>query len=237
MISYLRSSYATRLAEHTYSTQLQLLLKLSVAGAVLLSLLAAFHSRFPGDVAVVRGVQDLSTPWLDDFMKGIALLGTKALIVGSIVGIGAILALFRRWREAVILGLIIIPEGMMMILKLVINRPRPTEELVRVLDPSTIGSFPSGHTYHAMLLLGLLLLFSATGIRNRWLRNGVMAIFSLLILFIAVSRLYLGAHWPSDILGSVLFAIPTLFVLYSVYRMMGGHLSAPKRSTLPDQPA
>ena len=222
MISYLRSSYATRL-EHTYSTQLQLLLQLSVAGAVLLSLLAAFHSRFPGDVAVVRGVQDLSTPWLDDFMKGIALLGTKALIVGSIVGIGAILALFRRWREAVILR--------------IIDRPRPTEELVRVLDPSAIGSFPSGHTYHAMLLLGLLLLFSATGIRNRWLRNGVMAIFSLLILFTAVSRLYLGAHWPSDIVGSALFAIPTLFVLYSMYRMIGGHRSAPERSALPDQPA
>ncbi|MCZ6789385.1 MAG: hypothetical protein O7D33_05530 [Chloroflexi bacterium] len=69
MISYLRSSYATRLAEHTYSTPLLLLLQLSVAGAVLLSLLAAFHSRLPGDVAVVRGVQDLSTPWLDDFMR------------------------------------------------------------------------------------------------------------------------------------------------------------------------
>ena len=124
----------------------------------------------------------------------------------------------------------------MMILKLVIDRPRPTEELVHVMDPSAIGSFPSGHTYHAMLLLGLLLLFSATGIRNRWLRDGVMAIFSSLILFTALSRLYLGAHWPSDILGSVLFAIPTLFVLYSVYRMMGGHPSAPERSTLLDQP-
>ena len=113
MISYLRSSYSARLAEHTYSAPLQLLLQLSMAGAVLLSLLAAFHSRFPGDVAVVRGVQDLSTPWLDDFMKGIALLGTKGFVIGSIVGMGAILAVFRRWREAVLLWLILIPEGIL----------------------------------------------------------------------------------------------------------------------------
>ncbi|MCZ6615487.1 MAG: phosphatase PAP2 family protein [Chloroflexi bacterium] len=228
----MRSSYATRLAEHTYSTPLLLLLQLSVAGAVLLSLLAAFHSRLPGDVAVVRGVQDLSTPWLDDFMKGIALFGTKGFVIGSIAGIGAILTLFRRWREAVLLWLILIPEGFLQLLKAVIDRPRPTEDLVRVLDPYASGSFPSGHTYHALLLMGLLLLFSATGIRNRWLRNGVMAIFSSLILFTAVSRLYLGAHWPSDIIGSALFAIPTLFVLYSMYRMMGGHLSAPERRAL-----
>ena len=232
MISYLRSSYSARLAEHTYSAPLQLLLQLSVAGAVLLSLLAAFHSRFPGDVAVVRGVQDLSTPWLDDFMKGIALLGTKGFVIGSIVGMGAILAVFRRWREAVLLWLILIPEGILQLLKAIIDRPRPTEDLVRVLDPYASGSFPSGHTYHAMLLLGLLLLLSATGIRNRWLRDGVIVIFSSLILFTAASRLYLGAHWPSDILGSALFAIPTLFVLCSVYRMMGGHLSAPEPSTL-----
>ena len=127
MISYLRSSYSARLAEHTYSAPLQLLLQLSVAGAVLLSLLAAFHSRFPGDVAVVRGVQDLSTPWLDDFMKGIALLGTKGFVIGSIVGMGAILAVFRRWREAVLLWLILIPEGILQLLKAIIDRPRPTE--------------------------------------------------------------------------------------------------------------
>ena len=121
MISYLRSSYSARLAEHTYSAPLQLLLQLSVAGAVLLSLLAAFHSRFPGDVAVVRGVQDLSTPWLDDFMKGIALLGTKGFVIGSIVGMGAILAVFRRWREAVLLWLILIPEGILQLLKAIIR--------------------------------------------------------------------------------------------------------------------
>ena len=80
--------------------------------------------------------------------------------------------------------------------------------------------------------MGLLLIFSATGIRNRWLRDGVMAIFSSLIFFTAVSRLYLGAHWPSDILGSALFAIPTLFVLYSIYRMMGGHRSGAERTIL-----
>ena len=227
MISYLRSSYATHLTARMYFAPLQLLLQLSVAGAVLLSLLAAFHSRFPGDLTVVRGVQDLSTPWLDDFMKGIALLGTKGFVIGSIVGIGAILAVFRRWREAVLLWLILIPEGILQLLKAVIDRPRPTEDLVRVLDPYASGSFPSGHTYHALLFMGLLLIFSVTGIRNRWLRDGVIVIFSLLILFTAASRLYLGAHWPSDIIGSVLFAIPTLFILYSVYRMMGGHPSVP----------
>ena len=226
MISYLRSSYASSLIARMYSAPLQLLLQLSVVGAVLLSLLAAFHTRLPGDLIVVHGIQDLSTPWLDDFMKGISLLGTKSFAIGSIVGIGAILALFRRWREAVLLGLIIIPEGLMLLLKLVIDRPRPTEELVRVVGLSTSGSFPSAHMYHALLLLGLLLGFSMTKIRNRWLRDGVLVILCSLILFTAASRLYLGVHWPSDIIGSVLFAIPTLFILHSVYRMMGRHPSA-----------
>lgn len=150
-------------------------------------------------------------------MNGIALLGTEVFIIGSIVGIGVVLALFRRRKDAVLLLLILIPEGLVMLLKPVIGRPRPTEELVHVMDISAAGSFPSGHTYHVMLLAGLLIFYSTVSIQNRWLRGGIVTFLSSLISLTVISRLYLGAHWPSDILGSILFAIPTLFIFYKIY--------------------
>ena len=215
------------------------LLQLSMAAAVLLSLLAAFHSRFPADVTIARWIQAPATSpadgaaWLDTFMESVSSLAGFPLAAVSVAIVGTALFLARRWRAGLIVLVVLIPQGVVFLVKFAIDRPRPTGDLVRILDPSSSGSFPSGHAFYAFLFFGLLLVLTAAGVQNRWLRRGLMLLLSSLLLLIGLSRVYLGAHWPSDILGSVFFSVATLLLLLRVYQRLGGQWPAVEEAYSP----
>ena len=233
MISSLQSWYKANRPTATYSSRILQLSKISFIGAILLTILVLFYDRLPGDLSVIRTIQSLSMPFLDNLMRWVALLGTNVSVVVSISVAAMVFVIWKRKKEAFVLTLILIPEGIVVVLKEIIGRPRPTEDLVRVLEIAGTGSFPSGHTFHMLLMMGLLIIFSLERIANRWLIRGIVTIFSSLIFLTAISRLYLGAHWPSDILGSMLFAIPTLLFLHWIYISLGKHFLFSKESTSP----
>jgi undecaprenyl-diphosphatase len=221
--SSLQSWYKANRPTAIYSSRILQLSKISFIGAILLTVSVLFYHRLPGDLPAIRIIQSLSMPFLDDLMGWISLLGTTFFVVVSIFATATVFIIWKRKKEAFILALILIPEGMVVLLKEIIGRPRPTEDLVRVIEISGTGSFPSGHTFHMLMMMGLLIFFLLEGITNRWLARGIITIFSSLILLTAISRLYLGAHWPSDIVGSMLFAIPTLLFLHWIYISLGKH--------------
>jgi len=85
-----------------------------------------------------------------------------------------------------------------------------------VLVPSTYA-FPSGHSITAMLLYGVLGFLLWRGLRVRWRRMLAVAICAVLVLAIGLSRIYLGVHWPTDVVASILLGGVWLSLLAGAY--------------------
>ena len=85
------------------------------------------------------------------------------------------------------------------ILKMLFERPRP-DDILQLVQESGY-SFPSGHSITSMAVFGTLLYLVQTRMENKKLANRLSALLILLILLIGPSRVYLGVHYPTDILG------------------------------------
>ena len=94
-------------------------------------------------------------------------------------------------------------------LKFFFQRPRPEE--YRLISESGY-SFPSGHAMVSMAFYGLLIYIVDKYVKNVYLKYGLMVILFMLILFIGISRIYLGVHYTSDVLGGYLLSICYLTV-------------------------
>ena len=84
-----------------------------------------------------------------------------------------------------------------------VGRPRPSQDLVRVVNELSETSFPSGHVVHYVTFYGFLFYIFFTHLRpGRW-RALVLDVLALLVLLIGPSRVYMGAHWPSLCCGEL----------------------------------
>ena len=178
---------------------------LSIGGlaalAVVLCICAHWEPRFPGDLRLTLLIQSVDSETLDSIMEWVSRLtgGWRApvlIIAGSLA----------TWRclgrlEAGLVLMTGLSPPIYSSLKLVVNRPRPTPDLVRVFQAEPGNSFPSGHAFLAIVFWGLLAYFALTRLQRRSLRVLTLSGFLVIILLVGASRVYLGAHWPSDVLG------------------------------------
>ena len=103
-------------------------------------------------------------------------------------------------------------------LKFLVDRPRPTEDLVMIWrDPAGMG-FPSGHASTAMILFGLIYYLAPIIVPWKWAVPLLRLSSFMPILLIGISRVYLGAHWPSDVLGGFLVGGVILTLLIHLHR-------------------
>ncbi|MFH1994810.1 MAG: VTT domain-containing protein [Nitrospinota bacterium] len=154
-------------------------------------------------------LQSLRTPWGDSLFVAITELGDASVnifIAASILIILLVKRCYRTakyWIVAVVGGAFLIE-----ILKLVIHLPRPID----IYQGALSYGFPSGHTTMSVILYGFLALIIARGtFRNfRW---GFFAGILLFPFMISISRLYLGAHWLSDVVGGFFVGIVWVSIL------------------------
>ena len=180
--------------------QLKFLAALFIMGAVFY--LASSYDTFPGDLNGIRKFQGLRSPWLDDAAIVTSSLANPWVAAVSIPALALILWAGRRKADAVVVLLIFIPEGIDLGVKELIGRPRP--ELFSIISPPGTGSFPSGHAVHAILLFGFLIMILGELHKHRWSTIAAQGLLGAMILACGASRVYLGVHWPSDVLGGYL---------------------------------
>lgn len=181
------------------------------------------------DEQVTDFVISYRSPLLTDFFKTITHIGD---VYGYIVAVGLCLALsysyYKHWRYAVqILTVLILASVSNVILKHFIDRARPTiEHLVSVRSLS----YPSGHAMSAMAFYGFVIFLVYRSRFNVFIKAGIILLLFALILAIGVSRIYLGVHFPSDIVGGFIagmvwtgFCI-VVFDVIDIFRKTHDHL-------------
>jgi undecaprenyl-diphosphatase len=101
------------------------------------------------------------------------------------------------------------------LVKYIVARPRPTMGHVRVSGEWANESFPSGHVTFYVCFFGFLFFVAFALLpRGSWLRRVSCLLAALPVALVGLSRVYLGAHWPSDTLGAYLFS--GLWLVFSV---------------------
>lgn len=99
------------------------------------------------------------------------------------------------------------------LLKFILQRPRPIE--YAIIDESGY-SFPSGHSMVSMAFYGFLIYLIYRYVNNKYLKWALISLLSLLIIFIGVSRIYLGVHFASDVCAGFIFSVAYLILYISV---------------------
>ena len=112
------------------------------------------------------------------------------------------------------------PRGANSLLKDWVERPRPSDELVDVSTDASGFSFPSGHTVGTAALFGVLFFLLPALVPWRPLRWALQVGCLLVVLAAGPARVYVGAHWPSDVLGGYLLALLFLVPVLVVYRTL-----------------
>lgn len=168
-----------------------------------------FHKEImKGDII---GYKIISTFLISDFTTPIAKFITN--FGGAIFLIILTITLFMLIKNkkiglSIILNLIVI-TGLNQILKYILQRPRPTE--YRLIE-ETGFSFPSGHSMVSMAFYGYLIYLIYKYVKNKDLKWISIVLLSILICSIGISRIYLGVHYTSDVLGGFLISLSYLIV-------------------------
>lgn len=165
-------------------------------------------TRLDGELAnrLNRSVRD--SPSVITFLKTISYLG-KPIFLGLVIAVAAGFAWVRgRHRVAVFLVTTSLGGGLVdSAVKILVDRPRP--EVDHPVTTAMGKSFPSGHSMSSTICYGAVLLVYMAAISRRWRLPALVAT-SLLVLMIGASRLFLGVHFLSDVLGGFVLGLAWL---------------------------
>jgi undecaprenyl-diphosphatase len=156
------------------------------------------------DVSVATLMRESRNAPADELMTAITMMGDTMVMTALALAILGWLVWHKAYRAAWAAGIAIVAaKAFELIMKLGIQRARPTE---LSYSGASIFSFPSGHATMAAVIFGILAVLVSHSM-GRWGRAVVYALCAILVVAIAYSRLYLGAHWLSDVLAGLTFGV------------------------------
>ena len=153
------------------------------------------------DLRVISFLQTLREPAFDQVMLFLTYLGNWQMITAGAVVFALLMYLTRQWWWLSAFATSILGEQLLsQVAKFTFHRERPNLE--NALLPAAGGSFPSGHALVAFAFYGFIACYAVSQTRNWWAKTLIIAGVIPVILGIGFSRMYLGVHWPSDVIAS-----------------------------------
>ena len=158
------------------------------------------------DTAVLEWIGEHHTPLLTRIMSEVTPLGT-GLVVIVIVGVTAAFLWHTEHKHSARLLLAATAGSILLnnVLKLYFDRPRP--EVFERLTHTASSSFPSGHAMSATVVYGTVGYLLARLQKHGWSRTITLLLAVLMIALICFTRLYLGVHYPSDVLAGIIVGL------------------------------
>lgn len=169
-------------------------------------LLICFQIIQPLDWMIYHLVQNLRCDFMTSFFKLCSTLGSTWFYVILVLT----LVILKNKKDIWVGIHLLIIQGMNRIIKALVKRPRPPQ--IYHLVKETNYSFPSGHSMSAMIGYGLLIIeVYQSSLKYKKL---IMTLLAMMILLIGLSRIYLGVHYFSDVIGGYLIALSYLLFIY-----------------------
>lgn len=172
----------------------------------------------------IVSVDDIVREFVFDNMTNKALTALMKILTNfaSAVGIVTIFVISMFLFKDKLIKILLVSNvsliGLLsLFLKTLFSRKRPLESIIKM--PSSY-SFPSGHTFFAVGFLGLIVYFISQSDLNKYIKMFLIPIFILLILLIGFSRIYLGVHHFTDVIGGMIFGILILSISINTYKVL-----------------
>jgi undecaprenyl-diphosphatase len=203
----------TRWAEVTFATALIFY--------TVMAIFARRYAYFSWDVSLDRAIQSISVSGFRALMVAVSSLGSGWPPFALVILAGSIL-IAKRFRLEGIICMAEVAAGTLTnnLFKSLIGRPRPIEPLVKVTTTVTRESFPSGHVVFFVEFFGFLLFLNYAIGKAGPVRRILFTVLGALVVLVGISRVYLGAHWPSDVVGAYLAGGVWLMLSIEVYRRL-----------------
>lgn len=185
---------------------------------VLLTVVASYGGTLPGDMTISRSIQSLHTAGATAVVRFLnSVFDVPTLIVITTL-LSLALGIIGRYAQMVLLAATMLSQVTNAALKFIVGRPRPEDGVVHVTEQASGLSFPSGHTMGTVVFCGIIIYLAFHLIKHRPVRLLVQGLAIVQMFAIGFSRVYTGAHWPSDVLGGFIWGAWFVFVLIVCYR-------------------
>lgn len=171
------------------------------------------------DTQIVEKILENRTPWMTEVLSLLTYLANWQFIALLGTGMTFFLLIKRKKKVAMyIAGSLIVGGLAIEVLKHFVKRARPDAASAVI---SQFGySFPSGHALISVVAYGWIAYLICKKTQNIYLKIFIITVATFLIVIIGFSRVYLGVHWPSDVLAG--WAIGTVILVVAVSKRSGG---------------
>lgn len=151
------------------------------------------------DMTIINFIQSFISADNTRIMKLFTFMGSTTAIIGLAILVIFLMMLNKKWWEALFFTMAVAGSSIFnLFLKWIFHRARPT---IHPLIAETGYSFPSGHSMVSFAFYGMLAYFLVLFLTNRVAKRIIVVAFSFLIFLIGISRIYLGVHYPSDVIA------------------------------------
>ena len=201
------------------------LLPIWLALAAITGLLSAYgaNSSDPAwEAEVIDWVQSVSPDALHQVARFMTVIGRSP--ISTVIPVVVIVAMWLSGQRhlSIFLSAVAVARILSVVVKELVDRPRPSASVVDVTYQLGGPSFPSGHVLGATLFYGFLIYCAELSIPNKPVRRLVQGCLAIVIVLMGYARVELGAHWPTDVLGGYAIALLVLGAMVWLHRRWTG---------------